>query len=155
MMEHPYPVVIDLTKKRVAVIGGGHVAVRKVKGLLAAHANVTVISPQIDPAIDRDAIIWKQKRFAPVDIKDMDLIIICTSDSAVNQQVVETATHFQLINDATDKARSDFFNVAKIESPELLFTVSTKGSSPSKAKFIKGKLKEWLNQNNWFTGKDS
>ncbi len=30
-MEHPYPVVIDLSKKQVAVIGGGHVAVRKVK----------------------------------------------------------------------------------------------------------------------------
>jgi len=154
-MEHPYPVVIDLSKKQVAVIGGGHVAVRKVKGLLAAHANVTVISPQLDAAIDQDAVTWKAKKFEPTDIKEMDMIIICTSDSAVNRMVVEATTHFQLVNDASDKSRSDFYNVARVESSDLLLTVSTKGASPSKAKLIKNKLKEWLNQNDWFNGKES
>ena len=42
-----YPINLILDNKPCVVLGGGHVALRKVKGLLEAKAKVTVISPQI------------------------------------------------------------------------------------------------------------
>src|SRR5262249_17527808 len=42
-----YPIVLEMKDRRCVVIGGGTVAERKVEGLLAAGANVTVISPAI------------------------------------------------------------------------------------------------------------
>ena len=42
-----YPVVLRLSGKRVLVVGGGAVAARKVEGLLAAGAAVTVVAPAV------------------------------------------------------------------------------------------------------------
>ena len=42
-----YPVYIQLREQPCVVIGGGKIAEGKVEGLLAARANVTVISPDL------------------------------------------------------------------------------------------------------------
>jgi len=42
---------IDLTGRRVLVVGGGEVALEKVHGLLAAGAAVTVVAPQVTPEL--------------------------------------------------------------------------------------------------------
>ena len=49
-----YPVVLRLSGRRVLVVGGGTVAARKVEGLLAAGAVVTVVAPTVVPEL-RDA----------------------------------------------------------------------------------------------------
>jgi precorrin-2 dehydrogenase len=47
-----YPVTLDVTGRACLVVGGGTVAAGKVAGLLAAGATVTVVAPDVDPAID-------------------------------------------------------------------------------------------------------
>src|SRR5215203_984402 len=44
-----YPVYIEMRDQPVVVIGGGKIAEGKVEGLIAARANVTVISPELTP----------------------------------------------------------------------------------------------------------
>ena len=46
-----YPVGLRLGGRRVVVVGGGQVAHRRVAGLLEARAQVTVVSPEITPAL--------------------------------------------------------------------------------------------------------
>ena len=46
-----YPLDLDLEGRRVVVVGGGRVALRRVRGLLAAGADVTVIAPRVDPGL--------------------------------------------------------------------------------------------------------
>lgn len=46
-----FPLFLDLTNKPVLVVGGGEVACRKIDALLRADAKVTVISPQVAPAL--------------------------------------------------------------------------------------------------------
>ncbi|MCH4164734.1 MAG: bifunctional precorrin-2 dehydrogenase/sirohydrochlorin ferrochelatase [Lentilactobacillus diolivorans] len=149
-MDNPYPVNLDLTKKAVAVIGGGKVAARKIKALVNAKAHVTVISPVLDPKIDQTTITWIRKAYAAGDIRDMDVIIACTNNPAVNQQVTDDASHFQWVNNTSDKTQSDFYNVAQIETDQLLLTISTKGHSPATAKHIKKELLTWLKSQKWF-----
>ena len=48
----PYPVGLRLGGRRVLVVGGGHVAQRRVPALLAAGAEVVLVSPQVTPALE-------------------------------------------------------------------------------------------------------
>ena len=47
-----YPVGLRLAGRRVVVVGGGQVAHRRVAGLLEADARVTVVSPELTPALE-------------------------------------------------------------------------------------------------------
>ena len=46
---HPYLAGLVLTGRKVVVVGGGHVAQRRVSGLLGAGADVTVVSLDVTP----------------------------------------------------------------------------------------------------------
>ncbi len=47
----PHPIFLDLDGQPVVVIGGGAVAERKIDALIAASARITVVSPEVTPAI--------------------------------------------------------------------------------------------------------
>ena len=69
MTDHPpYPSGLRLSGRRVLVVGGGHVAQRRVPGLLAAGAHVVVVSPEVTPAIEGQVlageVAWLERGFA-------------------------------------------------------------------------------------------
>ena len=49
---HPYLAGLVLSGRKVVVVGGGHVAQRRVPAFLAARAAVTVVSPEVTPALE-------------------------------------------------------------------------------------------------------
>ena len=67
-----YPINLILDDKPCVVIGGGHVALRKVKALLEAKAKVTVISPilvnELKVMAQNNQIIWLQKYYETGDL---------------------------------------------------------------------------------------
>ncbi len=72
MDEPPYPVALRLAGRRVVVVGGGQVAQRRVPGLLAAGADVLLVSPRVTPAIEGLAtareVTWLARGFDPADL---------------------------------------------------------------------------------------
>lgn len=87
----PYPVGLFLEGRRVLVVGGGHVAQRRVPGLLGCGADVLVVSPEIRPALEgmvrSGEITWREGRFAPEDLDGAWYVIAATSDAAANDLV--------------------------------------------------------------------
>jgi uroporphyrin-III C-methyltransferase/precorrin-2 dehydrogenase/sirohydrochlorin ferrochelatase len=91
----PYPAGLRLQGRRVVVVGGGHVAQRRVPGLLAAGGDVVVVAPEVTPAVEGLAvsgeITWRRRGFVPSDLDDAWYVIAATGDRAVNAQVSEVA----------------------------------------------------------------
>lgn len=53
MAEHPaYPVGLRLTGRRVVVLGGGQVAQRRLPALIAAGADIFLVSPGATPSVE-------------------------------------------------------------------------------------------------------
>lgn len=92
---HVYPVGLRLTGRRVVVVGGGHVAQRRVPQLIAAGAVVVVVSPYVTPAIEglvgAGEVTWQQRSFAPDDLDDTWYVVAATDDEAANALVSEAA----------------------------------------------------------------
>jgi uroporphyrin-III C-methyltransferase / precorrin-2 dehydrogenase / sirohydrochlorin ferrochelatase len=87
----PYPSGLRLAGRRVLVVGGGHVAQRRVPGLLAAGAEVVVVSPEVTPAIEGQVlageVAWLPRGFADDDLEETWYVIAATNDPTVNEQV--------------------------------------------------------------------
>ena len=47
-----FPAFLQLDDKPCLLVGGGAVAARKAKALLAAGATLTIVSPEVVPAVD-------------------------------------------------------------------------------------------------------
>ncbi|HET9842639.1 MAG TPA: uroporphyrinogen-III C-methyltransferase [Nocardioides sp.] len=96
MDDHPpYPSGLRLAGRRVLVVGGGHVAQRRIPGLLAAGAEVVVVSPSVTPAIEGQVlageVTWVGRGFADEDLAGTWYVITATNDPEVNEQVSKAA----------------------------------------------------------------
>ena len=91
----PYPVAVMLRGRRVLVVGGGHVAQRRVPGLLTAGADVHVVSPVVTPALEGLAlggeIAWHEREFQPTDVDGAWYVVAATDRREVNEQVSAAA----------------------------------------------------------------
>ncbi|MEV6688832.1 uroporphyrinogen-III C-methyltransferase [Streptomyces sp. NPDC051130] len=91
MAEHPaYPVGLRLAGRRVVVIGGGQVAQRRLPALIAAGADVLLVSPSATPSVDAMAetgeIRWERRRYEAGDLAGAWYALIATRDREANDR---------------------------------------------------------------------
>ena len=151
-----YPINLILDNKPCVVLGGGHVALRKVKGLLEAKAKVTVISPQIVEGlaklVETKAIIWQKKCYEQGDLTDFILAICAIGNEEVNAQVRKEANQKKVILNVVDRLEfCDFALPAKIRRGDLLVTFSTNGKSPALSRYLRCKMEREFDETyaNW------
>ncbi|MYS93267.1 MULTISPECIES: uroporphyrinogen-III C-methyltransferase [Streptomyces] len=89
MAEHPaYPVGLRLTGRRVVVLGGGQVAQRRLPALIAAGADVLLVSPEVTPSVeamaDAGEITWHKRPYEEGDLADAWYALIATGDTEAN-----------------------------------------------------------------------
>jgi uroporphyrin-III C-methyltransferase/precorrin-2 dehydrogenase/sirohydrochlorin ferrochelatase len=89
----PYPSGLRLAGRRVLVVGGGHVAQRRIPRLLAAGAVVEVVSPVTTPAVEGLAgageVTWHERGVEDADVDGAWYVIAATDDHDVNARVSE------------------------------------------------------------------
>jgi precorrin-2 dehydrogenase len=144
-----YPVYIELRGQSCVVIGGGKIAEGKVEGLLAAQANVTVISPDLTPHL-RDLVNAKQisylaRTYQPGDLTSAFMVICATDQAEINHQVWQEATaNRQLVNVVDDTPRCNFIAPSILRKGDLSIAISTSGKAPALAVRLKERLQREL-----------
>lgn len=90
-----FPLFLDLTGRKVVVVGGGRVATRRVLALLQQDAEPVVIAPWASEELQRlqlaGAITWERRAYAAGDIHGAWLAVAATDLAAVNAAVAEEA----------------------------------------------------------------
>jgi siroheme synthase-like protein len=144
-----YPVSLDLTDRPVLVVGGGPVAEGKVRGLLAAAARVTVVSPTLTPRLAAwaaaERIRHRRRAYRARDLAGQRLVLVATDDRAISGRVAAEARARGIwVNAADEPARCDFILPAVIRRGRLVVAVSTGGASPAVARAIREELERYL-----------
>ncbi|MQY11953.1 Siroheme synthase [Streptomyces sp. RB5] len=83
-----YPVGLRLEGKKVVVLGGGQVAQRRLPALIAAGADVLLVSPDATPSVEAMAtggeIRWERRPYRDGDLADAWYALVTTSDPDAN-----------------------------------------------------------------------
>ncbi|MGH3979142.1 MAG: NAD(P)-dependent oxidoreductase, partial [Pseudonocardiaceae bacterium] len=92
---NPYLVGLDLTGRRVVVVGAGTVAQRRLPRLVAAGADVLLVAPGATPAVEAMAtageVCWEAREYRDGDLDGAWYAIACTAEPAVNAAVAAEA----------------------------------------------------------------
>ncbi|GAA0381956.1 uroporphyrinogen-III C-methyltransferase [Streptomyces blastmyceticus] len=87
--ESAYPVGLRLSGRRVVVLGAGQVAQRRLPALVAAGADVLLISPSATPSVEAMAeageFRWERRRYRDGDLDGAWYALISTDDPAANE----------------------------------------------------------------------
>lgn len=142
-----YPIFLNLRGKKCVVVGGGRVALRKVKTLLDCGADITVISPkphaEISKLFKNKAIQLVRRNYEPGDLRGAALSIAATHVKKINRKVAEASKkNGSLVNVVDDSEPSDFIIPSSFRRGDLSVAVSTSGMSPALAKKIRAKLEK-------------
>jgi len=139
-----YPVCLDIRGRDCLVVGGGGVGARKAKGLLAAGARVTVVSPELTPelqALTPDPVRWRQRGYRPEDLDGMFLVFGATDDEALNRRIYADAGERNVLCNIADRPEvCSFILPSVVRRGDLLIAISTSGKSPAFAKKLRKDL---------------
>ena len=142
-----YPALLDLHGKRCCVVGGGAVACRKARSLLAAGAGVEVISPQLSKRMSSlvrsSRVVWQKGAYQKKFIRHAFLVIAATADPQVNLRVSGDTAQLHILANIVDcPAQSSFIVPAVLAQNGLIIGISTSGKAPALSKLIKRDLRK-------------
>lgn len=144
-----YPINLDLDRRPCLVVGGGAVAARKIAGLAAAGAAVTVVAPDVRPSIPDVAgdlpITIHRRPYRRGEAASYRLVITATDDPSVNRRVyLDCESAGVWCNSADDLDNCSFILPAVVRRDDVLVTVSTTGRSPAVASWLKRRIDDVL-----------
>ncbi|MGV9316731.1 uroporphyrinogen-III C-methyltransferase [Streptomyces sp. NPDC003691] len=98
---HPaYPVGLRLTGRRVVVLGGGQVAQRRLPSLIAAGADVVLVSPSATPSVEAmvtaGELRWERRRYQEGDLEGAWYVVVASSDAEANDRASAEAERLRV-----------------------------------------------------------
>lgn len=143
------PLAIDLRGRCCLVVGGGAVGERKVKNLLEASADVTVLSPGATEVIQEAAkegkVRWVEGEWEPSHLEGAFLVVAATDDAAVNKAVVAAARERGVLCcDASSMERTQVAFGALLRKDGVTVAVFSDGRDPGLSRRTRDRLAEEL-----------
>ncbi|MDP2916392.1 MAG: bifunctional precorrin-2 dehydrogenase/sirohydrochlorin ferrochelatase [Dehalococcoidia bacterium] len=141
------PLFLNIAGKRCVVVGGGRVALRKVRMLLDFGAKVTVVSPELCLEISELAEGGKigavKRVYSAGDLKGAFVAVAATGSGKTNQEVAEEARRLGVLVNVVDApGLSDFIVPSYLRRGDVVIAVSTGGRSPALARKIRTALEQ-------------
>lgn len=137
--------MLNISNKKVIVIGGGKVAFRKTKKFLEYDCKVTVISERFIEEFEdiKEHIEMIYRNYSDIFIKDAFFVVAATSSKEVNKRVANDCNENNILcNVVDDIEKCDFIVPSSIKRGSLVLSVSTLGKSPSLVSSIRKELEE-------------
>lgn len=147
-----YPVFLDLRGRRCVVIGTGVEVEGKVRVLLEAGAQVSVLTPCPSPGLlgmaQAGSIALLQRFYQKGDLRGAFLAIAATTaDYPLSQRIAQEAQREGVLLNVVDTPDlCTWVAPAIVRRGALTVAVSTNGLSPSMARFVKEHLERMLPQ---------
>ncbi|MDO4467259.1 MAG: bifunctional precorrin-2 dehydrogenase/sirohydrochlorin ferrochelatase [Bacillota bacterium] len=139
-----FPMFVDMEKKNCLIVGGGKVALRKVKVMKDFGAIIKVVAPVVCKEIQEiSQITIEERSFIEEDLKGMDMVIAATDNAEQNHEISVKCNALHIPINAVDQIEDcSFIFPSYVYSKDLVAAVSSGGKSPVMTQYIKAFLQE-------------
>ena len=139
-----FPTFLKLQGRRVLLVGGGPVAAGKLRGLIDAGAEVTVVAPEIAPEIAAAPVTAVQRPFQASDVESV-FYVVAAAPPAVNREVAAAAHARGIFVNAVDDIESaSAYAGAVVRRAGVTIAISTDGEAPALAGLVREALEALL-----------
>ena len=140
-----FPIFLEIKNKPVLVIGGGDIALRKIKLLIKSKPNLKVVAKNFCEEIldlkDRYSIDIIQKDFHPDDIEFPMIIIAATNNKLLNKQIAQIGIKKKIPVNVVDQPSLCTFTMGSIvERGSLVVSISSSGKAPVLVRQLREKI---------------
>lgn len=137
-----FPVFIDLSKKKVLVVGGGRVATRKVKNLLRFTEDITVVAPKVTRELDEiyreGRIRLKRRRFLAQDLKEADVVIVAVDNVKLQERIYRLCERRGILCNSVDSPEfCNFLFPSLVIRGDLVIGISSSGKVPALSRRVR------------------
>lgn len=141
-----FPLFIELSGRRVLIVGGGRLALHKARMLLPYGAELTAVAPEFCPELEAmEGLTLVRRAFEPRDVEGAEIVIAATDERDVNRAVSALCRERGIpVNVVDELAECSFVFPALLRRGALSAGVTTAGCSPTAAAWARDRLDEAL-----------
>lgn len=140
-----FPFYMDISGKKCVIVGGGKVALRKTEKLLSFSPDITVVAPKICAELEKLPLTFIRREFRDADLSGAFMAIAATEDNALNTRISKLCRERNIhINSVDDIENCSFIFPALVHKDDITVGISTGGTSPVFAKFLRMSIEEQL-----------
>lgn len=151
-----FPIMVDVEKLNILVVGGGRIALRKVTKLIEFGARPRVVSTKFCEGFKdlSDKLDLLEASFDYGYLDGVDMVYLATDDKVLNKEISSFCSKNSiLVNSVDDHSRSSFINMGYFKAKneevfpidkedEIIIAVSAMGKNPRLVKKLVEKLKK-------------
>lgn len=144
-----FPMFVDLSEKKVVVVGAGTIAKRRIRSLIEFTNHLVVIAPEVNPELQElensGVIHILRKNYEREDIYGADIVIAATNDHKTNDDIYSVCKCMGIIvNVCSDKNKCDFYFPGIARKEQIVVGVTATGTDHRKAKDVVEKVRQIL-----------
>ena len=144
-----FPAFLNLQGRQCLIVGGGDVALRKARLLLAAGAVISVIAPETSWALtaflEKNSLRLVRRKFRASDVDGNWLVVSATGDPTVERAVYDASSAAGVFcNGVDDKSNCSYITPAIVDRSPIIIAVSSAGTAPVLARRLRARIEMLL-----------
>jgi len=150
MADYPrFPMFVDLSEKRVVVVGAGVIAARRATVLAQFTPFVTVIAPEVHPDLEALALTGRarlvRRAYEEADLHGADVVLAATDDAGLNAAICRACGRRGIpVNASSDRALCDFYFPGIVREGNVVVGVTASGEDHARARRVTRQIRDAL-----------
>lgn len=153
--ERYFPLFVDLSEKKILVVGAGKIAARRVSSLLPFAGTIRVIAPEVSPEVidmvaqvdasSKATLVIEQRTFDPSDLDGADIVLAITNDKELNTQIGTLCREKHIpVNVSHEKELCDFYFPGVVQKDDVVIGVTASGKDHSLARKVTEQIRAMM-----------
>jgi precorrin-2 dehydrogenase/sirohydrochlorin ferrochelatase len=141
------PISINITDKKILIIGGGRIASHKIGFLEQFTKNISLVAIEVIDSIKAKGYSYQEKPYEKSDLDGAFLVYACTNIVELNQKVKSDAESLGILTNVVDNpALCDFVSPAIYKRDHITISVGSNAQEVHRSIAVRNKIKELLDR---------